>query len=65
MDEEIKKRFDVLEEKIDRIGKILAGGLKVQLQVPRPQIVPQSKIVVPKITGVKSGPQRRLQKQIE
>lgn len=62
MDEEIKKRFDTLEEKIDKIGKILTGGLKVQLQVPRPQILSQSKIVVPKITGVKSGSQGRIRK---
>lgn len=62
MDEETKKRFDVLEEKIDEIKKILASGLKVQLRIPGPQILPQSKVIVPKITGVKSGSPKRLQK---
>lgn len=62
MDEEIKKRFDILEEKIDEIKKILASGLKVQLRIPGPQILSQSKIVVPTLTGAKSGSQRRVQK---
>jgi len=68
MDEETKKRFDTLEKKIDTIGKILSGGLKVRLQVPGPQIVPgaQSKIILPTLTrvkpGEKDGSPRRVQK---
>ena len=62
MDEEIKKRFDILEEKINKIGKILTGGLKVQLQVPQPQLLPQSKIIIPTLTGAKGGSSKRIQK---
>ena len=62
MDEEIKKRFDALEKKVDEIKKILASGLKVRVQIPQPQLIPQSKIVLPTLTGVKSGSKRRIQK---
>lgn len=62
MDEEVKKRFDALEKKVDEIKKILASGLKVQLQIPRPQVGLQSKIILPTLTGAKSGSKGRVQK---
>lgn len=65
MDEEIKKRFDTLEKKVDEIKKILASGLKVQLQIPRLQQGLQPKIISPTLTGVKSGSPGRVQKQIK
>ena len=75
--DEIKKEFEKLIEVNSKIletrlkqfkiefNNLLKQGLKVQLQIPRPQILPQSKIIVPTLTGAKSGSSRKIQKPIK